>query len=873
MRVPLSSASLAEGTAMRGRDQQLRIAEDLLLGAEHGHGGVLLIEGEPGMGKSELLAEVIRQAGRRNFSIADAEADELEWRTPFDSLLAALREPSGVRSAEAARLGEPGTWMPAVNEIRTLLERRATASPVLVSLDDLQFADPATLFALRVLPRQLASQPLAWNLARCTGRPRGDAGVLFDLLGRGGAARATLQPLDDDAVAGLIADTLGAAPDPGLSRLASGAAGNPLLLIELIEGLRDESAIRISQGMMSLVSSQLPRRVHAVARRRLRLLSADARDLLETAAVLGSDFRLDDMAEMLSTTPAMIVRLAGEAVRAGTVKEGAESFAFRHELIWRAVCEDVPPRARLALHRQFGGILLARGHSAMRAADHLLQGAREPDSVVTADLDSAAEQVLRSSPQTAAGLALRALELTEAAAPARFPRTMRAAGALAAAGRLDEADTVLDAALAQPQPPESDMQLRCVLSSVLCQKGQAVQARAEAETVLARPYLAGPLRDEAVITQLQALTALGENARASALAESILAALGEHGEPALAAALSVLSLVHWDDGRLDHGLDLASEAARRTGGVSPDARHFQPLFAFAARLIDLRRLDEAEAVIRAAGDGIRALRRNPSEAIPPILGARVNLAMGRTDDAHTEAEGALKIADTLVARPHSSLAHSVLSVIALRKGDLRTAGLHIRSRPDVTHYADTYARSESLLARAQFVEAAAGPEAAMQVLGDVYGGLPAHRHVLIGEPTASAWLARTALAAGRLELAAGVARVAYELARDNPTFHVMTVAAAHCGGIVGHDPARLAHAAASHPDPWARASAAEDLGTVLTAMTNEDAAVAHLGDALDGYGGCSAARDLARVRRRLHKLGSRGRHPGEGHGRGKARGH
>jgi DNA-binding CsgD family transcriptional regulator len=88
----------------------------------------------------------------------------------------------------------------------------------------------------------------------------------------------------------------------------------------------------------------------------------------------------------------------------------------------------------------------------------------------------------------------------------------------------------------------------------------------------------------------------------------------------------------------------------------------------------------------------------------------------------------------------------------------------------------------------------------------------------------------------------------------------MTVAAAHCGGIVGRDPELLAHAAASHPDPWARASAAEDLGRVLIAMNNPDDAVAYLDDALGGYGHARAERDLARIRRRLRKLGVRRHH-------------
>jgi DNA-binding CsgD family transcriptional regulator len=274
-------------------------------------------------------------------------------------------------------------------------------------------------------------------------------------------------------------------------------------------------------------------------------------------------------------------------------------------------------------------------------------------------------------------------------------------------------------------------------------------------------------------------------------------------------------------------------------------------------LIDVRLINEAQAVLRAVGDSIHALRPSAAEVIPLILRARVSLATGRTDDARAEAEDALTVADTLGAPSHSWLARSVLSAVALRKGDLRAAGLHIRKLPEAAHYLGAYARTETVLARAQFAEAAADPQAAMQVLDDVYSDIPVHRHVLVGEPTASAWLVRTALAANRPELATGVVRTAEELARDNPAFDVVTVAAAHCGGIARQEPALLAHAAAQHPDPWARASAAEDLGAVLSEMRSFDDAVAHLDSALDGYGYVGAERDFARVRSRLRRLGVR----------------
>ncbi|HEX6528119.1 MAG TPA: AAA family ATPase [Streptosporangiaceae bacterium] len=841
------------------RDRELRIAAELLRSAEQGRGRILLVEGEAGIGKTEFLREVVREATRRDFAVAQAAADELSQHMPFAPLIAALRSPLGALTGDAFRPGAPDIWMPVVYQIRSLLQRRAADSPVLVSLDDLQHADSATLFALRLLPQQLISHSLAWVLARRTVQPRGPAGALFDLLRDDGASRLVLAPLADDAVTGLISDVLGAVPDAALAEFASGAAGNPLLLTELLLGLREENLIRVGDGTASLVAAHVPRRVHAVAQSRLDGLRETARQMVETVAVLGPAFRLEDLAEMLGSKPAVILPPVNEAVAAGLLTVTEENFAFRHELIWQAIAASIPLPARQALHRQFGELLLARGGSALTAAAHLLEGAGQSYPAVASGLDAAVEEVLRSSPQAAADLALRALELTEAPDPVWFIRTMRAANALVAAARLDEAADVVHAALAQPQPPETDTELRGTLTSVLCLQGQAQDARTEAETVLTRPQATGQLRDEVLIAYLQALMALGEDAKARGVAEDILAEFGEHGEAALAGALSTLATICWNAGRLDQGLHFASEAVRRTKRISPDARHFQPLLGFAARLIDLRQFDQANAVIQAAADSVHAFRPNVSEAIPPILQARMDLATGQVDSARAAAEQALAISDDLGIRTYSALAHSVLSVISLRRGDLRAAGRHLRSRPDVTHYTDGYARTESLLAYAQFVEAEAGPQPAVKALSGVYAGLPAHRHVLVGEPTASAWLARTALAAGRAELASDVAELADRLAQANPRFEVVMAAADHCGGIVGNDPARLANAATMHPDPWARASAAEDLGIAL-ATADPGQAVEHLDEALGGYGSTGSERDLARVRRRLRRLGVRRRH-------------
>ena len=234
-------------------------------------------------------------------------------------------------------------------------------------------------------------------------------------------------------------DAFGAPPDQALADLARGAAGNPSLVAELIGGLRDDHAVQVIGGRAVLASARLPQRIHRLAQRRLDELSPQARQLLVTAAVLGPAFRLEDAAEMLGETPAMLLPAVEEAMDAAIVTAAEHAFAFRHQLLRRAVGEMIPRPARKALHRQYGEILLARGESAARAASHLLQAAHPGDPASLAGLDQAAAQTLRSAPQTAAGLALRALELTPPADPAALPRAVAAAEALTAAGRLDQA--------------------------------------------------------------------------------------------------------------------------------------------------------------------------------------------------------------------------------------------------------------------------------------------------------------------------------------------------------------------------------------------------------------------------------------------------
>ena len=366
------------------------------------------------------------------------------------------------------------------------------------------------------------------------------------------------------------------------------------------------------------------------------------------------------------------------------------------------------------------------------------------------------------------------------------------------------------------------------------------------------------LRDRALTAQLQALAGLRDEL-GEPVADGILAAPAEHDRHAIAAALVTRAVMAWDKGQVGEGLELLRAAARRGGGISPDARHVQPLLALAAALIDLRRLDEAESLLQTSDDP--ALHGIPAQAGLSILRARIHLANGRLADAAAEGQAALVTAETLGAHGYAATAHCVLSVIALRRGDIMAAAGHIASRPAPTpHFQARYARAETTMAEAQISEARHGPAAAIGLIRQACANLSAHRGLLLGDPAAAAWVVRSALAAGDDELAARAARTAEALAGDNPGHPAVTAAAAHSLGLTGQDPARLAQAIGQYTDPWAKASAAEDLGVLHARQSDRDRAVYRLTQAIRGYQLTGAATDMARVRGRLRELGVRHRH-------------
>lgn len=845
----------------RGRDREWAAVAELLRAAETGRGGVLLVEGQSGMGKSRLLAEAADAAAGRGFALAQGAADEHSRLTPLRPLTSALGESGDTVPPGRLEPVDKRLWL--VERLQDRLEQRAGRGPLLITLDDLHWADPTTLLALRALVPELSSYPLIWILSRTSGGDATEADWSYDALERGGARRILLDELDEQAVIEIVIDVVGAEPESGLMALAEGAAGNPFMLVELLDGLRDEGAVEITDGRARLISSHVPKRVQELIRERLDALPDRTRSLLQVAAVLGRSIFVDDLAGMLRESPGRLLPVVQEAEATGALVSAGETMTFRHDLIRQAILETMGTRACDALHGQAGEMLLKRGGSAIPAATHLMHYARPGDAHALTGLDRAAREVLASSPQIAADLAVRALDLTPRGDPDRFDRAVTAVYALAAAARAPDAADLARAAMREAALPDQRARLRYELAHAFLLSGRPEETVAEVDQAAAEPDLSAQVRDFGEDMLFRGLFAGRDYTRGRERARTFLNDPRHHGRPAVIGARMRLAQSCLAEGSAADAIEHLNEAVRLAADGPIRAQHTHPRLFLAGLLNDLRRFDEAERNLRTATDEIAALGHTAFAASPSFFRARLRLAEGRLDDAAVEAQAGLDMAEELGMYGFVLLGISVLAIDAIRRDDLAAASgfaeryeSHHRSENGVT-----FGQARTDLAMALVAEATKSPAKAIDMVHGAYADASERNWLLMAEPNAAPWLTRLALVTADRTGAEVIAATAERLARGNPGFPTLAASAAQAHGILHGDPESLSRAVAAHVGPWSRASAAEDLGSVLAHSGATSDAIRSLDEAREGYRWIGASRDAARVRVRLRKLGVRRRLP------------
>src|SRR6204780_4496409 len=224
---------------LRGRREELAGIRAALQALAAGRGGIRPIRGLPGAGKSALLDAAEDLARPLGVKVARGSGLAATATVPFGVILSAL-------AAGDEPLVEPPALL---QELQDQVERAAASCPVMIMLDDLQWADEASLSAVATLPRHTASHRVLWLLAIRSGDPGPAVLSAISRLEAAGALSLNLPGLDQDAVGEIARDILGAPPDPALRRVLNGVHGQPFLLVELLRGLSEDGLAKIVDGL------------------------------------------------------------------------------------------------------------------------------------------------------------------------------------------------------------------------------------------------------------------------------------------------------------------------------------------------------------------------------------------------------------------------------------------------------------------------------------------------------------------------------------------------------------------------------------------------------------------------------------------------
>jgi DNA-binding CsgD family transcriptional regulator len=851
---------------LRGRDEELAVIREQLAGAREGRGAVLFVQGRAGFGKTRLLAEAAAIASQAGVRAGVGTVQASDQVVPMAGLIAALFDGREPLAGPAARhrlhfLPEQRYWL--LEELESLLEQAALASPVLVCIDDMHWADGGSLTALRTLPPRLAHLPIIWLVSFREGQARAGLRAAIESLDEIGAHTLTLGPLDCDAVEEVVGDLLSAEPDPGLLELAARAHGSPFLLVELLRGLQEDALVRTDSGHATLVEARLPARLTDSMRDRLSRLSERARQAALLASVLGRRFSFGHLSAMLSEPPSALLERVDELLRADLLTEDDGLLTYRHDLICEAVRDTLPRTALRALQRQAVDALLAAGSPAVEVAAQLAASAEPGDQVAVRTLHEAARALGSSDPGAAADLTRRALELAGLEDPLRGPLAAETALLLHAAGRVEEGKSFADDALSEALSVQQEAEVRLSIAWMIA---VSADVRAEASRrALALAGLPRDLRARHLARLVHNLVSAGWPQDGRKLLGKARHAVRSASDPDATFTLAVSeALLDYTRGSFGPALDRIEAVSRRRSEVNEPVRE---LLACRLRTEVLAALDRYDEALRLSTDGLVAGQRDHQGwAVREWEGGRGCrlLQVGRLGEAAAALDGVVAAMEK--ATPASSL--DVQAAVASG-----WVAMHTGNEPQIRKCAaiarallETGARRGQcsgawLLALIAMWEGdAAAARAHLCALGE------AERLTIVPlnpmDVTDEVALVRIAMATGDGELATSAVATARERLRLNPAVASIAGTSAHVEGLISGGPDQLALAVKCFeegPRPLALASALEDAGKVLAARGDREEGVALLGQALELYFRAGASWDAGRLRQRLRALGVRRR--------------
>jgi DNA-binding CsgD family transcriptional regulator len=842
---------------IRGRAGELKVIGALVAALVGGRGGVLVIEGPPGIGKSRLLTEMMALADKCGVRTLFGEAFEYQQTVPFFALfMATLRADPPVGDADALRrLGGSADlryWV--VHDLADAIHAAAAETPLAIVLEDIHWADNGTLLALRSLATARPDVAVLWILTARTGAGGPAVQDTLSVLQSADAAVVRVTAMSPGAVADMVGDAVRANADESLLKLAAKAHGNPFLVSELVGGLGEEGRLNVSAGRAVASGQGLPRRLGASMQQRLDHLSDGAGEVVRVAAVLPDRFSAGLLAAMLDRQPASLMSAIQEAVRADLLVEDGERLRFRHDLLRETTRQSLPQSLRRAMERQSASVMLSLGAAPAEVATQLARSAEPGDSEAISALRQAAQSVGHSDASAAADLSTRALELLPADDPEHGSLVAETVGLLNRASRYHEAEELAVAALSEAASPQQEAEIRLRLAT---KNKHTTQRRVEENRRALR------LLNVSEVTRARHLGWLAYNlmfqkrgGQQRAAANEAAAAAASTGdlESKIMANLT-LALLDCGDGYASRALRQLEELCALARTSDATAAHELAAMHYPILLAAVGRLDDAAARV---ADGTEQARREGNTmalAMWTLFDGVVHLAAGRLSAARAATES-LPPPQPTGATELDMIRMVILGEVATRTDD-RTL---LQQMVNDAH--DAYSTGSSVVRRgAAHVLALAAWQRddvhdAMRWLG---GDITLYESPIWPQVLDRVILcARVASAGGDAGLRARVLQATELLERERPAIPLFSGVARYAHGILERDAqALLAAADVLHLSsrPLLYAAAAEDAGAELARADHPDNALDQLNAAFDTYLDHEALADARRVGRELRRLG------------------
>ena len=697
-------AAAATEAQLVGRERELAALDAALAAPPAEAPGSIEISGEPGIGKTRLLAELCARADERDFLVLAGRAAEFEADVPFAVFLSALDDYLATVQHKRLgtlgddRLGELAKVFPSLAAateyrppgleaeryrlhyaVRALLTMLAGRSRLLLVIDDAQWADPAAIELLSFLLRHPPEGGVQIAVAlRPRQAPPALAAALLDVVQHGEGERLEPAILTEEQARTVIGDR---APPHARSRLVRDSGGNPFYLDQLLRAGDARPAAGTERS-----AEGVPEAVTATLRSELDALSEATATLLRAGAVAGDPFDLDLAGAIAEVEEDEALTTMDELLAADLVRptEVPRRFRFRHPIVRAGVYDSATPGWRVAAHARAADALAERGAAVSRRAHHLERAGRPGDDAAVEVLSAAGYDSLGRAPDSAARWFAAAVRLLPDDAPAerKLPLLVPLAQARGSVGQLEESHDALMELLRVLPPEQHDLRARvsAFVARILHPLARHGEARAliegalgelpeqsSREGVLLRVELAG---DHFFLTDFEAMAA--EANRALVLAREL-------GDPLLVAvAASTVGMALQNLGDAEGAGAACDEAASSIDPLDDDA---------CAQLLEtfwwlgwceqaIERYERSSAHLQRGIDLARATGQGYA-FVTSLISLSVPLGwLSRTAEAQAAAEEAHEAALLSHNDQFVCWAQQVLCWLACRSGDTARAVRH-----------------------------------------------------------------------------------------------------------------------------------------------------------------------------------------------------